>query len=172
MAKIIWLASYPKSGNTWVRFIVANLICGNIESSDVVHRLVPDFHTGISWQHLMRNGGLLLKTHLKYFKEMPLREDTIGVVYILRNPLDVIVSALNYSELRSGQKNKEQCQAFITEFIENGGLNEWKRFRLRHVGRAREVLARERNAISPSDVTLRGPKGEPGQVHIPTMPLF
>ena len=127
MAKIIWLASYPKSGNTWVRFIVANLICGNIESSDVVHRLVPDFHTGISWQHLMRNGGLLLKTHLKYFKEMPLREDTIGVVYILRNPLDVIVSALNYSELRSGQKNKEQRQAFIAEFIENGGLNEWKR---------------------------------------------
>ena len=26
---IIWLASYPKSGNTWLRFFILSLIFGN-----------------------------------------------------------------------------------------------------------------------------------------------
>jgi len=29
MGKILWLASYPKSGNTWVRLFLANLIKGD-----------------------------------------------------------------------------------------------------------------------------------------------
>ena len=28
MGKIIWLASYPKSGNTWVRAFLHNLLAG------------------------------------------------------------------------------------------------------------------------------------------------
>ena len=28
MGSILWLASYPKSGNTWVRLFVSNLIAG------------------------------------------------------------------------------------------------------------------------------------------------
>ena len=47
--------------------------------------------------------SLMVKTHVKYFDKMPLREDTVGVVYIVRNPLDVVVSTLNYSELMRGQ---------------------------------------------------------------------
>jgi hypothetical protein len=126
MARIIWLASYPKSGNTWIRFIFANLIFGKVESSNVVHRLVPDLHVGLSWQHLKGDRRLMLKTHLKYFDKMPLREDAIGVVYILRNPLDVIVSALNYFEVVREPLSDERRQAFVAEFIEHGGLNEWK----------------------------------------------
>ena len=126
MANVIWLASYPKSGNTWVRFLFANLVLGKVESSDAVHRLVPDFHVGINWQALRGNRRLVLKTHLKYFDKIPLREDTIGVVYVVRNPLDVIVSALNYSELVRGQLSEERRQAFIAEFVEHGGLKEWK----------------------------------------------
>lgn len=126
MAKIVWLASYPKSGNTWIRFIFAHLIFGKVESSSVVNRLVPDLHVGLSWLHLKGDRRLVLKTHLKYFDRMPLREDAIGVVYIVRNPLDVIVSALNYSELVRGQVSEERRQAFVAEFIDGGGLDEWK----------------------------------------------
>ena len=92
----------------------------------MVHRLVPDFHVGLSWRDLRGDRSLVVKTHLKYFDKMPLREDTVGVVYILRNPLDVIVSALNYSELLRGQLDEERRQAFIAEFMAHGGLNEWK----------------------------------------------
>jgi hypothetical protein len=33
--KIIWLASYPKSGNTWVRFLIYNLVFGKPETITV-----------------------------------------------------------------------------------------------------------------------------------------
>jgi hypothetical protein len=68
----------------------------------------------------------VVKTHLKYFDKMPLREDAIGVVYIVRNPLDVIVSALNYSELVREPLSDERRRAFVAEFVEHGGLNEWR----------------------------------------------
>lgn len=35
MGKIIWLASYPKSGNTWVRIFLANLFSGSDEPVDI-----------------------------------------------------------------------------------------------------------------------------------------
>lgn len=35
MGRILWLASYPKSGNTWVRVFLANLIRGGGEAVDI-----------------------------------------------------------------------------------------------------------------------------------------
>ena len=34
---IIWLASYPKSGNTWVRFFILSLILGNNKNINLNH---------------------------------------------------------------------------------------------------------------------------------------
>ena len=34
-AGIIWLASFPKSGNTWFRIFLANLAAGEDESADI-----------------------------------------------------------------------------------------------------------------------------------------
>ena len=35
---ILWLASYPKSGNTWVRTIIGQLINNNYDSSKVFEK--------------------------------------------------------------------------------------------------------------------------------------
>ena len=35
MADIIWLASYPKSGNTWMRIFLTNYLRGDTEESDL-----------------------------------------------------------------------------------------------------------------------------------------
>jgi aryl sulfotransferase len=32
---IVWLASYPKSGNTWLRLLLANLLSGKAEAADI-----------------------------------------------------------------------------------------------------------------------------------------
>ena len=34
---IIWLASYPKSGNTWVRFFILSLLFGNKRKINLDH---------------------------------------------------------------------------------------------------------------------------------------
>ncbi|MBD9362424.1 sulfotransferase domain-containing protein [Methylomonas fluvii] len=35
MAGVVWLASYPKSGNTWVRLLLANLLSGKNQAVDI-----------------------------------------------------------------------------------------------------------------------------------------
>ena len=38
--KIVWVASYPKSGNTWLRFLLINLIFGPRDSTADFETLV------------------------------------------------------------------------------------------------------------------------------------
>lgn len=53
MSKIIWLASYPKSGNTWMRAFLHNLLRDPSESYDI--NKITDFTTGdssINWYQM------------------------------------------------------------------------------------------------------------------------
>ena len=52
MTQIVWIASYPKSGNTWVRTLVASLIYGEIARSADLMQLIPDIHVSINATHL------------------------------------------------------------------------------------------------------------------------
>lgn len=52
MARIIWLGSYPKSGNTWMRFLLANLYFEPVESSAELSSMIPDIHDSINAGHL------------------------------------------------------------------------------------------------------------------------
>lgn len=133
MSKIVWLASYPKSGNTWVRFILAHLLYTNIESSANVHGMIPDIHRGVNAGQLIGSHTLFVKSHLKYFDEMPLREDSVGVIYVVRNPLDMIASAINYFALSepqtylaaSEEERHRLRQSLIDEFIDQGAPKLW-----------------------------------------------
>lgn len=116
MAKIVWLASYPKSGNTWLRFLLAGLLAGRLTSSAQVGRQIPDIHDGISAHHLFGPGTTIVKTHWKHWPEIPLREDTLGAIYILRHPLEVLESNLHYAFMRSGNLRHDAGQEEIVDF--------------------------------------------------------
>jgi len=126
---VIWLASYPKSGNTWFRVFLTNLLNdsdapANIndlaEASISSSRKIFDDYTGISSADLTNeeidrlrpdvyrlqsretNDLLFKKVHDKYYfvdEFTPLfpAEISKGVIYIIRNPLDVIVSFAYHS---------------------------------------------------------------------------
>jgi len=49
MGKIIWLASYPKSGNTWMRTFLHNLLRDPKDGYDI--NKITDFSTSDSWIH-------------------------------------------------------------------------------------------------------------------------
>jgi hypothetical protein len=119
---IIWLASYPKSGNTWVRIFLANYLnqkpvdinaidssiisssrhlfdnYSGILSSDLSHDEIdmqrPLFYQKISEE---TNDVQFIKTHDAFTlntQNKAIFPETIskGVIYIVRNPLDVAVS--------------------------------------------------------------------------------
>jgi hypothetical protein len=124
MGKIVWLASYPKSGNTWLRAFLHNLFRDPNQPYDI-NRLV-DFSTSDSaagWYqqidprpvteltreeiaqlrpkvHKLLTGifpdNVFVKTHhaLVEAHGTPTitMEYTAGAIYVVRNPLDVVIS--------------------------------------------------------------------------------
>lgn len=133
MARIVWIASYPRSGNTWVRFLIANLLYKRITASSELQSFVPDVHEGSGVDHLYGGKTTYVKTHWKYDAQLPLRQDTVGAIYIIRHPLQVVVSNLNYFILRAGERyfhasEREKARMrtkYVEDFIAHGGAPEW-----------------------------------------------
>lgn len=133
MGKIIWVASYPRSGNTWVRFLLANLLRTDIDGSAKLLETIPDIHRGISGGHLYGARTSLIKTHWAYGPDFPMREDTIGAIYVLRNPVDAMLSNLNYhllktsddAALRIPEARRSLVEAWIADYVDKGGDPRW-----------------------------------------------
>ena len=136
MAKFVWIASYPKSGNTWVRFLIANLLLKKVENSRQVMQQVPDIHDGVSGAHLFGKRTTLIKTHWKFWTGLPLREDTIGAIYLIRNPIDVMESNQNYALQRSGSLRRQATAEEVAklagqlaeDYIGHGGHPHFNQF--------------------------------------------
>jgi len=128
MGQIVWLASYPKSGNTWVRMLLNSYFFGaenrqDLNSLDLstfggsskssyravtdadidactdaqIMALTPGAHAYIASR---QPGFAFVKTHnlLSDYQDIPLI--TAGVtraaIYILRNPLDMVISVADH----------------------------------------------------------------------------
>lgn len=114
---ICWLASYPKSGNTWVRLFLANYFAGplginemhkaNMNMGDrkllphVPHLSLQALHRRVQCRRLIPDNWFV-KTHMIKGDQfgIPLipPECTAGHIYIVRDPRDVAASyAKHYS---------------------------------------------------------------------------
>src|SRR5271163_2666342 len=87
----IFLVSYPKSGNTWTRFLLGNLMHTDCRITfSNVEQKVPDIY-GASKNTLKKSPRpRLLKSH-ECFDPRYRR-----VIYVVRDPRDVAVSAYHY----------------------------------------------------------------------------
>jgi len=87
----IFLVSYPKSGNTWTRFLLGNIMNPeeHITFANVEHK-VPDIHA--QSRKGLRNTPRprLIKSHECFDPRYP------RVIYIVRDPRDVAVSSYHY----------------------------------------------------------------------------
>ena len=123
---IAWIASYPKSGNTWVRFLVANYLAGPIEHSTQVEALVPDFSRPIDPAPLLaQRPTLIAKSHFRWGPDHPHAALTERAVVVLRHPKDVLLSNLAYDRLLSTKEAAYTDAQFIGAFIQAGGDPRW-----------------------------------------------
>src|ERR1700679_2893267 len=87
----VFLVSFPKSGNTWTRFLVANLVFPE-QRADFgnIHDLVPD--PGATTKRRLHNmpRPRIIKSHECFDPRYP------RVIYIVRDPRDVAVSQYHY----------------------------------------------------------------------------
>lgn len=87
----VWIVSYPKSGNTWTRFLIANLISGGepVDWSNI-ERWVPDIYRGRDSRFRSMSRPRYFKSHDAY------RPNYRRVVFIVRDPRDVAVSYYHF----------------------------------------------------------------------------
>jgi hypothetical protein len=86
----VFLVSYPRSGNTWMRNIIAEIIYG--ESGDTLAAIgeyIPDIYKyNIDEMHLKY--PRVIKSHSNYTKKYK------RIIYLVRDPRDVFISFYKY----------------------------------------------------------------------------
>jgi len=110
----IFIVGYPKSGNTWLDFLVACVISERVEDVNFksINTIVGDIHALSPWQlHRLKNPRYL-KSH-NYFTPKYSK-----VVHIVRHPYDVAVSY--YYFLLKGKMFDESysLSEFVTDWVE------------------------------------------------------
>jgi len=79
-------ASYPRSGSTWLRFMLFEILCGE----EAGFRKIEDRLPEIQWQRgktgILPNGGRFIKTHEQY------RSEYKRAVFLVRDMRDVLLS--------------------------------------------------------------------------------
>jgi hypothetical protein len=123
--KIVWLASYPKSGNTWVRFLACSLLFGRQDSAAALNPLAPDVHEMDTLP--IEPPAALLKTHQVYSPQLPYAAATRAAIYVVRDPADVLASNYFYAQRRGGAAadSRGAFDRYVDRFIDNRGDPLW-----------------------------------------------
>lgn len=135
MSGILWLASYPKSGNTWIRVFLANLILNEAEPlalkrinevcssepneiwfkpltktpvSELSNKKIAALRAKAQERAASLNKNIMpMKTHSFFGKDFGYPtisvKASIGVIYIVRDPRDVLISAADHYGLTFDQ---------------------------------------------------------------------
>ncbi|SRR5712692_2221424 len=107
-----FLVSYPRSGNTWTRFLVGNLIHQDqpITFANVESR-IPEIY--FNPDHVMRrlSRPRILKSHECFQPHYP------RVIYIVRDPRDVAVSFYHHNVKARKLPEDYPMEKFIPRFI-------------------------------------------------------
>ena len=108
-----FLASYPKSGNTWVRNLIANLILDDVRNWHDIDRVSIRVGRHRDYGPALPGGRRLIKTH------EPHRSEYRRAILIVRDPRDVAVSMLHYQHRRRGLPSLTDAhwRAFVRRFV-------------------------------------------------------
>jgi hypothetical protein len=83
----IFQASYPRSGSTWLRFILFQILQGEEAGFGKIDKCIPEIHQHRGVPPILPGGGRLIKTHEQY------RKDYTKAVLLVRDVRDVILSS-------------------------------------------------------------------------------
>ena len=131
---IIWLSSYPKSGNTWIRTFISSIIfskdgISNFNNLEKIpqypmrrhfHNLVENFQNinEIKKNWIISQEKINLDNRIKFLKTHHVNckigtdsftnlDNTKGVIYIVRDPRNVVTSIKNHFSLNTYEDAKK-----------------------------------------------------------------
>ena len=108
----VFLVSFPKSGNTWTRFLLANLKYPEQPATFAnVHRLIPDPDRTSKRDFESMSRPRIIKSHECFDPRYP------RVIYIVRDPRDVVVSQYHYHRKLRKLGDDSPIDLFVTRFL-------------------------------------------------------
>jgi hypothetical protein len=107
-----FIVSYPRSGNTWTRFLVANLLHPQEAATFAdIERLVPDAEAQSSRHMRGIPSPRTIKSHSYFDPRYP------RVIYIVRDPRDVVLSYYDFSRKYRHIDDRYPLERYIRDFV-------------------------------------------------------
>lgn len=107
-----FVASYPRSGNTWVRFLIGNLLDPSTPTDfNNVEQRVPDMYLATRRDLDSMRDRRIMKTHEPWDRRF-------NGVYLVRDPRQVATSYFRYSRKRRLIDESVSLGAFCEGFVE------------------------------------------------------
>jgi hypothetical protein len=116
-----FLVSYPRSGNTWTRFLIANLFFPHEQVSFAnIERLIPDTSSQSSRALKRTPSPRVIKTHQYFDHRYP------RVIYIVRDPRDVVLSYYDFQRKYRQIADGYPLESYVADFVEGRiGSSDW-----------------------------------------------
>ena len=116
----VFLASYPRSGNTWTRFLLTEILSQEAASFDNINQVIPEMGIHARARVRLPNGGRLIKTHEPYRKEYR------RAIYLIRDFRDVVLS--QYARERELGLYKTEFGKYLEAYLDGrmSGFGAWQ----------------------------------------------
>jgi hypothetical protein len=111
-----FLASYPRSGTTWLRFLLYESLTGEPSAFGSIRKAVPSVGKQETARPVLSGGGRLVQTH------EPFCDDDRRVIYVVRDARRVVVS--EYQWQRRNRTYESSFDGFVSDFV-RGRTNPW-----------------------------------------------
>jgi hypothetical protein len=107
-----FIVSFPRSGNTWTRFLVANLLHPSEPVTfENIERIIPDMHAQSKRFIRSLPRPRIIKSH-EYFDPRYRR-----VIYIVRDPRDVLLSSYHFHRKQRQIPDDYPLEQYVTRFL-------------------------------------------------------
>jgi hypothetical protein len=108
----VFILSFPKSGNTWTRFLIANLMYPDTPADfSNINRLTPDPEASSKRELARMPRPRIIKSH-QYFDPRYKR-----VIYVVRDPRDVALSQFHFYRKRGLLEDGYPPETFVPRFV-------------------------------------------------------
>ncbi len=107
-----FLVSYPRSGNTWTRFLIANLVHPDkpVSFTNIEH-LIPDTSSQSNRALKRTPRPRIIKTHQYFDHRYP------RTIYIVRDPRDIALSYYDFQRKYRQIEDSYPLESYVDDFV-------------------------------------------------------
>jgi hypothetical protein len=120
------LSAFPKSGVTYLSFLLFySFFSDECDIHDLERKYILDIHAYPNATFGDPHAPRLIKSHFPYNPGIPAVRLTTKTIYLMRHPIDVMMSAWDYDHLITGTARDTQSPAFrayVHRWLMSGGL--------------------------------------------------